>query len=205
MGEVMNVLEKILEATEKESKLAHEEMRRCASEKHLQFDEIKGYARACETILEIIRSYMDEVTNMSVKRLIDANALDDEVMNFFIAITGNPKQTTVVRECKESFRRIIDEQPTIYADDGWIPVSERLPEEHDSIFAKIKDTDKWREAMFEKISDEVNVTIKYEDGSRKTTTSYTLDGVWEIEKEQRIVKQKVIAWQPLPEPYKGGE
>ena len=158
-------------------------------------------------VKEIIRSHMDEVTNMSVKRLIDANALDDEVMNFFIAITGNPKQTTVVRECKESFRRMIDEQPTIYADDGWIPVSERLPEEHDSIFAKIKDTDKWREAMFEKISDEVNVTISNEDGSRKTTTSYTLDGVWEIEKEQRIVKQKVIAWQPLPlpEPYKGGE
>lgn len=89
--------------------------------------------------------------------------------------------------------------------DGWIPVSERLPKEHNSIFAKIKGTDKWREAMFEKISDEVNVTIKYEDGSRKTTSSYTLDGVWEIEKEQRIVKQKVIAWQPLPEPYKGGE
>ena len=124
----MNVLEKILEATEKESKLAHEEMRRCASENHLQFDEIKGYARACETILEIIRSYIDEAANMSGKRLIDANALDDEVMNFFLAITGNPKQTTVVRECKESFRRMIDEQPTIYADDGWIPVSKRLPE-----------------------------------------------------------------------------
>lgn len=89
--------------------------------------------------------------------------------------------------------------------DGWIPVSERLPEEHDSIFAKIKGTDKWCEAMFEKTSDEVNVTIEYEDGSRKTTTSHTLDGVWEIEKEQRIVKQTVIAWQPLPEAYKGGE
>ena len=78
-------------------------------------------------IEEIIRSHMDEVTNMSGKRLIDANALDDEVMNFFLAITGNPKQTTVVRECKESFRRMIDEQPTIYADDGWISVSKRLP------------------------------------------------------------------------------
>ena len=88
--------------------------------------------------------------------------------------------------------------------DGWIPVSERLPEEHDSIFAKIKGTDKWCEAMFEKTSDEVNVTIEYEDGSRKTTTSHTLDGVWKIEKEQRVVKGKVAAWRPLPEPYKGG-
>ena len=85
---------------------------------------------------------------------------------------------------------------------GWIPVSERLPEEHDSIFARFKGTDAWNDAMFEKSSDEVNVTIEYEDGGRKTTTSYTLDGVWKIEKE-RIVKQKVIFWQPLPEAYKG--
>lgn len=89
------------------------------------------------------------------------------------------------------------------SDDDWIPVSERLPEEHDSIFAKFKDTDKWDDAMFEKISDEVNVTIEYEDGSRKTTTSYTLDGVWKIEKEQRVVKRKVVAWNPFPKPYKG--
>ena len=63
------------------------------------------------------------------KRLIDADVLDEEVRNFFLAITGEPKQATVVRECKESFRRIIDEQPTVYVSDGWIPVEERLPED----------------------------------------------------------------------------
>ena len=182
----MNVLEKILEATEKESKLAHEEMRRCASENHLQFDEIKGHARACETILEIIRSYIDEAANMSGKRLIDANALDDEVMNFFLAITGNPKQTTVVRECKESFRRMIDEQPTIYADDGWIPVSERLPEVPEGT----EDAD----------CPEFNVTIR---GAEKATTlKYAPDGTWFDDSGEVY---KVVAWKPLPEPYKGGE
>lgn len=103
------------------------------------------------------------------------------------------------------FKGIVEKHMDKVDDDGWIPVSERLPNEHDSIFAKIKGTDKWCEAMFEKTSDEVNVTIEYEDGNRKTTTSYTLDGVWKIEKEQRVVKRKVIAWQSLPEPYKGGE
>lgn len=29
-------------------------------------------------------------------------------------------------------------------ENGWIPVSERLPEEHDSIFAKFKGTDNWK-------------------------------------------------------------
>lgn len=57
----MNVLEKILEEIEKQSELAHEEMRRCASENPLQFDETKGYARGVEYTTEIIRFHMDEV------------------------------------------------------------------------------------------------------------------------------------------------
>lgn len=86
---------------------------------------------------------------------------------------------------------------------GWIPVSERLPEEYDSIFAKFKGTDKWSNVMFEKKSDEVNVTVEFEDGTRKTGTSYILDGGWRCEKENRFAKQKVVAWQPIPEPYNG--
>ena len=39
----------------------------------------------------------------------------------------------------------------------------------------------WNNAMFEKVSDEVNVTIELEDGTRKTTTSHTLDGKWKVE------------------------
>ena len=39
--------------------------------------------------------------------------LVEEVMHLFIAITGTPKQSTVVNECKKSFRKMIDEQPTI--------------------------------------------------------------------------------------------
>ena len=84
----------------------------------------------------------------------------------------------------------------------WIPCGERLPEERESIFKKAKGTDKWDPEMFESISDDVNVTVEFEDGTRKTMTSYTTDGKWSCEKEYRI-KMKVIAWCPLPEPYKG--
>ena len=83
---------------------------------------------------------------------------------------------------------------------GWIPCSERLPEEHDSMFAKLKGTDKWSDAMFEKISDDVNATVEFEDGTRKTMTLHTKDGKWNT--QNRIFKFNVIAWQPLPEPYK---
>lgn len=82
--------------------------------------------------------------------------------------------------------------------DGWIPCSQRLPEEHDSMFAKLKGTDKWNNAMFERISDNVNVTVEFEDGQRKAITLHTVDGKW---KRDSIVKFEVVAWQPLPEPY----
>ena len=83
--------------------------------------------------------------------------------------------------------------------DGWILCSDRLPEEHETMFAKLKGTDKWDSAMPEKISDDVNVTVEFEDGTRKTMTLHTNDGKWNT--NNRIVKFNVIAWQPLPEPY----
>lgn len=84
---------------------------------------------------------------------------------------------------------------------GWIPCSERLPEEHDSIFAKFKGAEEWDSAMFEKISDDVNVTVEFENGKRKTKTLHTIDGKWS--EGHRGVKFKVVAWQPLPEEYHG--
>ena len=109
------------------------------------------------------------------------------------------------RLCIDSMKELIEEQPSVTDTNvggKWIPCGERLPEERESIFKKAKGTDKWDPEMFESISDDVNVTVEFEDGTRKTMTSYTTDGKWSCEKEYRI-KMKVIAWMPLPEPYKG--
>lgn len=85
---------------------------------------------------------------------------------------------------------------------GWIPCSERLPEERHSIFAKFKGTDKWNDAMFEKISDEVNVTVVSEKGNATTAHAHTKDGKWSCDLLEVNKTYRVTAWQPLPEPYK---
>lgn len=95
---------------------------------------------------------------------------------------------------------IVDEVAQEY-NNGWIPCSEKMPEEHDSMFAEVKGTDKWREGMFEKISDDVNVTVKYKNGKVKSMTTHTIDGKWKLDS---IVKGEVTHWQPLPAPYKVG-
>lgn len=82
----------------------------------------------------------------------------------------------------------------------WIPVTERLPEEEDSIFARYYGTDRWRKAMFRKKSREVIVTSVFEDGELHTEVAHTTDGEWHV--GVNVVPRTVIAWMPLPEPYK---
>lgn len=83
----------------------------------------------------------------------------------------------------------------------WIPVSERMPKEHESIWAKAKGTDQWSESMWEKQSDEVIVTELFEDGTLRTETACTHDGEWYV--KVKTVKRKIVAWMPLPDPWKG--
>lgn len=86
----------------------------------------------------------------------------------------------------------------------WIPASERLPEEHDSIFAEYKGTKKWVPGMFEKTSDEVIVTVINSKGKTATTHAHTNDGTWKND----LIKldgYRITAWMPLPEPYKERE
>ena len=123
----MNVLEKILEEIKDNAKLGN-----------MHWETIR-----VEKVEEIIRSHMDEVTNMSGKRLIDAN-------------------------------------------DGWIPVSKRLPEVP--------------EGTEDFYCPEFNVTIK--DASKATTLKYAPDGTW-FDNSGEVYN--VMAWQPLPEPYRPEE
>ena len=85
----------------------------------------------------------------------------------------------------------------------WIPVSEKLPDEHDSVFAKSYGTDKWNNLFWRTTSNRVIATIKYNDGTVIVKEAFTHDGEWTVEK--RNTNCKVIAWMPMPEPYKENE
>jgi len=87
------------------------------------------------------------------------------------------------------------------AEPKWIPCSEKMPEERDSIFARWKGTDKWDKGMFEKMSATVIAMVEYSNGERTAAPACTRDGKWRCD---CIIcgNGKVIAWMPLPEPYK---
>lgn len=77
----------------------------------------------------------------------------------------------------------------------WIPVTERLPEEHDSIFAKAYGTKRWADGMFRTISDEVLACVAFDDGRKTTMTLRTHDGAWAL---SSIHRGHVTHWMPLP-------
>ncbi len=82
----------------------------------------------------------------------------------------------------------------------WISVNERLPEEHDSIFAKFKGTDNWKRGMFEKTSKYVIATVVFDDGTVLVEQAHTTDGIWRTDK--KVLGGTVVAWMNFPEPYK---
>lgn len=84
----------------------------------------------------------------------------------------------------------------------WIPVTERLPEEHDSIFTSFHGTEKWQDGMFLKCSDTVLASVEYEDCKRRVKAIVTKDGKWDLSKMYRA--SKVTHWMPLPLPPKEG-
>ena len=141
----------------------------------------------------IIRSHMDEVAGTNIfanSDLIDRQNLKEEIASLSMKIIGMRSGKTMtaqaLEEYKKSILRIIDEQPTVHANDNWIPVSERLPEVPEGT----EDAD----------CPEFNVTIKGAD--KATTLKYSPDGTWFDDFGEVY---NVEAWKPLPEPYKGGE
>ena len=129
-------------------------------------------------------------------------------MNKLSMLKDGTLVVTVDKETYEKTQRVMvevsgDVLGTLFYQDGtsrptgeWIPVSERLPEEKDSLF---------KNKFFDKTSDTVLVTVADRKGQKTTTYAHTIDGKWSCDLLAACSDYKIIAWQPLPEPYKRGE
>lgn len=90
----------------------------------------------------------------------------------------------MAEEVKEVIQKFLDGQKS--TNDGWIPVEKQLPEEKKSVLVQ-----------WEKYDRHLNVTLTY------------LDVMWLDDAEEQVFETtngvpngKVIAWRPLPEPYR---
>ena len=127
-----------------------------------------------------------------MQRLIDANKMLEELK----PITYDMEQNAVtIANMSNIMCNWVMRQPTI-ASTQWTRVEDDMPPEYDSMFKKFKGTSKWLAGMYETISDDVNVVVKFEDGTKKVYTLHTTDGMWG---NLPIVGKPVVThWAPLP-------
>ncbi|HCG58789.1 MAG TPA: hypothetical protein DEV97_02130 [Lachnospiraceae bacterium] len=120
------------------------------------------------------------VREEGMTRLIDANALKDDILKSAVMIDDRGIQTGY-----EIAIELIKKQPTIDAEPHWIPCSERLPEEPFGCLVTVWDTDPVTMDEFENI-------LPYFVG---------WDGEQWNDGDGLQCPFEVIAWMPLPKPY----
>ena len=112
-------------------------------------------------------------------RLIDADAFDKCLEEAEIEATKNQKY--VFSSAINTIRGNLANFPTV---NQWIPCSERLPDEKGEYLVT------YHPCYWDNVQQDIKVGI---DSFRGKTS-------WAKKKHQRV-----IAWQPLPEPWKGEE
>ena len=117
-------------------------------------------------------------------RLIDADKIG--LTNFeIIMCDGNYK------EALKMLLNKIDNAPTV--EQQWIPCNERMPKENNQTGAG------------QQYSDYVLISIyNTDDDEAFIDWGYTINGSWQSDTTDCLVPPywEVVAWQPLPEPYK---
>ena len=116
-------------------------------------------------------------------RLIDADALWNALND--VGGTGAERGGWADGWCKaiDAAIRMLEKAPTVEPEPQWIPVAERLPE----------------------TSQDVLITKRKEFGTVRVMKAFYIssddEGIWVSERGTDTTG--VIAWMPLPEPYKG--
>lgn len=128
-----------------------------------------------------------------MSRLIDGDALKRRAQKVATE-AWKMKIEVKVETILNQFIDWINEAPTIEAEPHWIPCSERLPKEKDAGILKKLGTSKRSEYVL------ATVEVK---GERMTVTACTYDGKWDWNMKYAFPDYKIVAWMPLPKPYKG--
>lgn len=136
-----------------------------------------------------------------MSRLIDADKLIEEINSYRMIVTGLRSGKGVLNEYAHHFRegilKIIDDQPTV---NNWIPCSARLPEDCDNRFYMcVVENHEEDPPMFCQYEEEYGFGFWHD-----IYNEHTLGFVdTEFKTNEELGYEKVVAWQQLPECWKG--
>ena len=139
---------------------------------------MKKYLKEIKEEVALCRKYIDECNISAPKSEHEKLALK------------------VASGCEQTLSALADE----IKKDRWISTEEAMPEEHDSIFAKFKGTDKWCNSFWEKNSNTVLVVLvnNLDEDNFVVGTGKTIDGEWTTESMLLKDRAHVVYWMPFP-------
>lgn len=122
-----------------------------------------------------------------------------ETITLFFNSRNNADLVKAILEWEDAHpNEAVPYKPALTPPNEWVSVEEGMPKEHDSIFKKLMGPDKWGPGMFERLSDDVIVAVKFADGTRRSGFARTKDGIWAG--LPSIGCPVVTHWMPMPEP-----
>ena len=130
-------------------------------------------------------------------RLIDGDELIERwAFGMYDTDDGTIRQVVAVKA--------IEDMPNIAPRD-WKPCAEGLPEEHEQTYPVYDEqTFAVIDARYEMVSDVCAVTVKSPNGAIFSAVDLTVNGKWETY-ERMEEDHTVVAWQPLPAPYRADD
>lgn len=144
-------------------------------------------------------------------RLIDADELMEEIKSLSVTVTGTGiEMKEAMKHCRESVMRVIEEQLTVVE---WIPAEEQLPEDETTVLATVRhrrwicDYDLGESEWYEHPEYYEVCTVCRDGDEYHKMDDSDYDNITYIpvaDQEENIAYpiEEVVAWMPLPEPYK---
>ena len=145
-----------------------------------------------------------DMEKVKMVKLEDGNYIPEECCTINRCLEVDDVNLPCGADCREQCSScVIQKIMNAYGESGdndWIPVTERLPEERDSILQKLKEQTNGCLECSKKVSRAVLVTVEYPGKKRLVEVAHTTDGKWKMNVLQD--NGKVIAWRSYPAPYK---
>lgn len=231
----MNTLEKILEEIEEKIKFAEKIIVKppCDKLDEIANDTAEAFIEAYKECVEIIRSYMDDHPDTNVGDKDDTEEKIREHIAECIHRIDNIRSFIGRKECSDDEKcrkNIVVLKKSIFAmeeylrlkkrneNDGWTPVSEELPPFGEKLQATILHHEWIADYDSSWVPEEERT---YHQEYTEVCEIYPMGGMWfyackedEYQRDIAYIKPKkdlgnpiseIIAWRPLPEPYKGGK
>lgn len=183
VNEALEVAKSTLEEIEQYRQIGTvEQVERLAKDRSTWQQEAQRQAAAAGELKIALAEKLDELTKRIADREETLRGIEDNLQ--YVSVEWQIKQLKAIKDWLEGLIDGKENEPVSNPDkldDGWIPVEERLPEVQQDVLVSLR-------------------SLEVYSGFRSN-----IDGYFNVNSGELVSNENVLAWQPLPAPYRPKE